>query len=79
MDGLIDSGHPIQRIDDYQEWLNRFETSLRALRALPEWPAARRGAATPVCLPPSRQADPWLGIPAKGFHCRRSSREYRSR
>jgi fatty acid CoA ligase FadD9 len=31
VDWLIASGNPIQRIDDYQHWLQRFETALKAL------------------------------------------------
>ena len=31
VDWLIDAGYPIQRIADYRAWLQRFETSLRAL------------------------------------------------
>jgi fatty acid CoA ligase FadD9 len=31
VDWLIDAGHQIHRIDDYQEWLARFETALKAL------------------------------------------------
>ncbi len=31
IDWLVDAGYAIDRIDDYQEWLQRFETSLRAL------------------------------------------------
>jgi fatty acid CoA ligase FadD9 len=31
VDWLIDAGHDIRRIDDYDEWLGRFETALRAL------------------------------------------------
>ncbi|ORW04613.1 carboxylic acid reductase [Mycobacterium kyorinense] len=31
VDWLIEAGYPIQRIDDYREWVQRFETSLRAL------------------------------------------------
>lgn len=31
VDWLIDAGHPIQRIDDFGEWLRRFETGLRDL------------------------------------------------
>lgn len=31
VDWLIDAGCPIQRINDYDEWLRRFEISLRAL------------------------------------------------
>jgi fatty acid CoA ligase FadD9 len=31
VDWLIAAGHDIQRIDDYNQWLGRFETALRAL------------------------------------------------
>lgn len=31
VDWLIDAGHDIQRIADYDEWLHRFATALRAL------------------------------------------------
>jgi fatty acid CoA ligase FadD9 len=31
VDWLIDAGYGIERIPDYQEWLRRFETSMRAL------------------------------------------------
>ncbi|GBE65930.1 acyl-CoA synthetase [Mycobacterium sp. MFM001] len=31
VDWLIEAGYPVQRIDDYREWVQRFETSLRAL------------------------------------------------
>ncbi|SDC79616.1 carboxylic acid reductase [Actinokineospora iranica] len=31
VDWLIDAGHPIHRITDYQEWLDRFDSALRAL------------------------------------------------
>ncbi|HET7741417.1 MAG TPA: thioester reductase domain-containing protein, partial [Mycobacterium sp.] len=31
VDWLIEAGHPIQRMDDYADWLARFETTLRAL------------------------------------------------
>ena len=31
VDWLIDAGHDIRRINDYDEWLGRFETALRAL------------------------------------------------
>jgi fatty acid CoA ligase FadD9 len=30
-DWIAESGHPIQRIDDYGDWVSRFETALRAL------------------------------------------------
>ncbi|MDG5803840.1 carboxylic acid reductase [Streptomyces ossamyceticus] len=31
IDWLTDAGHRIQRIDDYADWLDRFETAMRAL------------------------------------------------
>jgi len=31
VDWLIDAGHKIHRIGDYNEWLTRFETTLKAL------------------------------------------------
>jgi fatty acid CoA ligase FadD9 len=31
VDWLIDAGYPLQRITDYHEWLQRFETAMRAL------------------------------------------------
>ncbi len=31
MDWLVAAGHDIRRIDDYGEWLQRFETAIRAL------------------------------------------------
>ena len=31
VDWLIEAGYPIQRIDDFGEWLQRFESGLRAL------------------------------------------------
>ncbi|MFE4974387.1 carboxylic acid reductase [Kitasatospora sp. NPDC056651] len=31
VDWLIEAGHPIRRIDDYQEWFGRFTTAVRAL------------------------------------------------
>ena len=31
VDWFIDAGHDIRRIDDYAEWLERFETALRAI------------------------------------------------
>ncbi len=31
VDWLVDAGYPIQRIEDYREWVQRFETTLRAM------------------------------------------------
>ena len=33
VDWIADSGYPIQRIDDYADWVTRFETAMRALPA----------------------------------------------
>ncbi|WP_433761212.1 carboxylic acid reductase [Nocardia sp. CA-135398] len=64
VDWLIESGHPIRRIDDYQEWLSRFET---ALRRLPE--KQRQASVLPLLHAYSRPGRPMRGaaIPAKGF------------
>ncbi|WP_433597612.1 carboxylic acid reductase [Nocardia sp. CA-135953] len=64
VDWLIESGHPIRRIDDYQEWLSRFET---ALRGLPE--KQRQASLLPLLHAYTRPARPIHGavIPAKGF------------
>ncbi|MFW6693098.1 amino acid adenylation domain-containing protein [Streptomyces sp. MAR4 CNX-425] len=43
VDWLVDEGHPIERVDDYHEWLDRFEA---AMRALPE--AQQRYSAQPL-------------------------------
>jgi fatty acid CoA ligase FadD9 len=43
VDWLIEAGNPIVRIDDYDDWLHRFET---ALSALPE--SQRRGSVLPL-------------------------------
>ncbi|MQY22561.1 Carboxylic acid reductase [Nocardia sp. RB20] len=31
VDWLIDAGHPITRVDNYPDWLTRFETAIKAL------------------------------------------------
>jgi fatty acid CoA ligase FadD9 len=31
VDWLVDAGHPIDRVADYHEWMQRFETSMRSL------------------------------------------------
>jgi fatty acid CoA ligase FadD9 len=31
IDWIVEAGYPIHRIDDYADWLNRFETAMRAL------------------------------------------------
>lgn len=64
VDWLIESGHPIRRIDDYQEWLRRFET---ALRGLPE--KQRQASLLPLLHAYDHPGRPIRGaaIPAKGF------------
>ncbi len=67
VDWLIEAGHDIRRIEDYDEWLARFETALRALpdkqRQLsvlpllsayrrPEQAVARRAGARRTCSAP---------------------------
>ncbi|WP_344415000.1 carboxylic acid reductase [Amycolatopsis minnesotensis] len=64
VDWLTEAGHPIQRIDDYDDWFARFET---AIRALPE--RQRRHSLLPL-LHAFRQPDePVRGsvIPAERF------------
>ena len=58
VDWLIEAGYPIQRIGDFGEWLQRFETALRALpdrqRQAPCWSCC---CAIPIiCSPQSRPA-----------------------
>ncbi|WP_327099694.1 carboxylic acid reductase [Nocardia vinacea] len=64
VDWLIESGHPIRRIDDYQEWFSRFET---ALRGLPE--KQRQASLLPLLHAYSRPGRPFPGaaLPAMGF------------
>ncbi|WP_328400272.1 carboxylic acid reductase [Nocardia sp. NBC_00403] len=64
VDWLIDSGHPIQRITDYRDWFDRFET---ALRALPE--KQRQASVLPLLHAYARPEHPIRGsvIPAKTF------------
>lgn len=33
VDWIIDAGYPIQRVDDYADWVNRFEAAMRSLPA----------------------------------------------
>jgi fatty acid CoA ligase FadD9 len=59
VDWLVDAGHHIQRIDDYAEWLARFET---ALRALPE--KQRQYSVLPLLGAYRKPEQPLLGAPA---------------
>ncbi|MGV9676664.1 carboxylic acid reductase [Nocardia sp. NPDC003482] len=64
VDWLIEAGHPIERLDDYADWLSRFET---ALRALPE--RQRQHSVLPLLHAYRRPAPPIRGalLPAKKF------------
>nr|WP_280269100.1 carboxylic acid reductase [Nocardia wallacei] len=64
VDWLIAAGHPIERIDDYAEWLSRFDT---ALRALPE--RQRKHSVLPLLHAYARPGAPMRGaaLPAKKF------------
>ncbi|MBF6331724.1 carboxylic acid reductase [Nocardia transvalensis] len=64
VDWLVEAGHPLERIDDYAEWLGRFET---ALRALPE--RQRQHSVLPLLHAYRQPAEPIRGavLPAKKF------------
>lgn len=59
VDWLTDAGHPIQRIDNYHDWLTRFES---ALRALPE--KQRQYTLLPLLGAYRQPAQPLRGAPA---------------
>lgn len=65
VDWLGDAGHPIARMDDYDEWLARFET---ALRALPE--KQRQHSVLPLLDAYRKPQQPLRGAPAptEAFH-----------
>ncbi|MBV8347121.1 MAG: thioester reductase domain-containing protein, partial [Mycolicibacterium sp.] len=65
VDWLIDSGQRIARIDDYQQWLSRFET---VLRALPE--KARQHSVLPLLHAYAKPEKPIRGAiaPTEVFH-----------
>jgi fatty acid CoA ligase FadD9 len=65
VDWLIDAGHKIQRIDDYNNWLTRFETALKAL------PEKQRQQSVLLLLAAYREPEkPLRGapIPTEVFH-----------
>jgi fatty acid CoA ligase FadD9 len=64
VDWMIDAGYDIQRIDDYADWLERFET---ALRALPD--EQRQHSVLPLLGAFSQPAQPLRGAaaPTKAF------------
>ncbi|MFE3194239.1 carboxylic acid reductase [Nocardia sp. NPDC059240] len=64
VDWLIESGHPIDRIDDYRDWFTRFDT---ALRTLPEH--QRTASVQPLLHAYHRPGLPIPGsiLPAKRF------------
>ena len=59
VDWLIDAGHDIRRIDDYAEWLERFET---ALRAMPD--KQRQHSVLPLLNAYQKPEKPLRGAPA---------------
>ena len=61
VDWIMEIGHPIQRIDDYSDWVNRFET---AMRALPE--RQRQESVLAVLDVYRRPADAVAGSPVPG-------------
>ena len=65
VDWLIDAGYPIGRIDDYCDWLGRFET---AMRALPE--RQRQASLLPLLHNYQRPEKPIRGsmAPTERFH-----------
>ena len=74
VDWLIDAGYPIQRIADYDDWLQRFET---AMRALPEQPTPCLAATPAAQLSASREADPRIDGVHRPVPRRRAGRENR--
>jgi fatty acid CoA ligase FadD9 len=59
VDWLIDAGHEIQRIDDYDDWIARFDT---ALKGLPE--KQRQQSVLPLLNAYREPQHPLLGAPA---------------
>ena len=76
VDWLIDAGHKIARIDDYDEWLHRFET---ALTALPDTAAATQCAATARRVSQAGAAGTGLHRTDRGVSRRRSRGQGRCR
>jgi fatty acid CoA ligase FadD9 len=65
VDWLIDAGHDIQRIDDYHDWITRFET---VMKALPE--KQRQESVLPLLAAYREPEKPLRGaaIPTEVFH-----------
>jgi hypothetical protein len=63
VDWIAEAGYPIQRVDDYGDWVNRFET---AMRSLPEH--QRRRSALAVMDIYRRPAQTITGSPVPGEH-----------
>ncbi|MFG1998373.1 carboxylic acid reductase [Spirillospora sp. NPDC048911] len=70
VDWLTDAGHPIHRIDSYDDWFTRFET---ALRALPE--AQRSHSLLPLLHAYRHPDDPMNGSPIPSDRFARAVRE----
>jgi fatty acid CoA ligase FadD9 len=80
VDWLIDAGHQIQRIDDYQDWLARFETTLRALphkqRQHTVLPLLQRLPQAPQAAP--RRLRPHRGVPRRSTRSQNRRRQRHS-
>jgi fatty acid CoA ligase FadD9 len=70
MDWVASAGVPLERLSDYDVWLERFRGELEAL---PE--AARRASALPVLHQWARQGDGRQGPPLDATRMRRALRE----
>ena len=67
LDWMIDAGHPIEKIDDYHQWLARFETSMRAL------PERQRAHSVLAALDVYREPMPAIaGSPVPGARFQRA-------
>lgn len=55
VDWIVERGHPVQRIDDYAEWVQRFETAMRGL------PDRQRGHSLISVMDAYRQPSPTGG------------------
>ena len=61
---MIDAGHPIERLGNYDDWVGRFETALRAL------PEKRRQHSVLALMDAFRRPAPRVAgssVPAEGF------------
>jgi fatty acid CoA ligase FadD9 len=71
IDWAIEAGHPIQRIEDYDDWYRRFET---ALRALPD--KQRQHSSLPLLHQLRRPMTPAAGALAPAVHFKGDVRKH---